>query len=210
MVKWCKKHPVIVNVILWGAYLGCFFLVEKIVTEPRFVIHCVWDDYIPFVKYAIWPYLLWFPCILVSLLWLLKQDRDRFWKLSLTLITAMFCVLIFYVCMPNGVELRPRSLPGNDLSAVLVKMLWAGDNACNVCPSIHVMDTVLIDMTLTTSPSLKKHKGVRIISHVIAIAICLSTLFLKQHSVIDAAAGSACAIVVYAIMELLTEKEKNM
>ena len=210
MLDWCKRHPVIVNVCLWGFYIGCFFLVEHLVRVPRFIIHCGLDDVIPFVKYAVWPYLLWFPYILLSLLWLLNEDCKNFWKLSLMMVIAMLGVLLFYVVMPNGLDLRPKAVEGQDLTTIIVNMLWRSDTACNVCPSIHVMDSLLIDFTLTGSLSLREHKEMKWLSHIVCIAICLSTMFLKQHSVIDVLAGAGCAVVVYAIGEMLTEKDKNM
>ena len=78
-----KKHPILVNLALWGFYYFCFTRVEKYITVPKLIMHCGLDDAIPFVPQMIWFYVLWFPYIAVTLFWFLKkEDRSSFWRLS--------------------------------------------------------------------------------------------------------------------------------
>lgn len=48
-------------------YFPWFTYLERHVTDNYFVIHSIFDDYIPFCEYFIIPYLLWFAYIAVTL-----------------------------------------------------------------------------------------------------------------------------------------------
>ena len=49
-------------------YFPWFTYLERHVTDNYFVIHSIFDDYIPFCEYFIIPYLLWFAYIAVTLM----------------------------------------------------------------------------------------------------------------------------------------------
>ena len=202
MKKWILEHPVRVNIVYWCIYIASFFAVEKIITTPRYVIWSPLDDMIPFSKYAIVFYVLWFPYIAYSLIYfVLKSEKKDFWKLSVSLMVSMMPTLLFYIVVPNGIQLRPSSVEGNDIFAWAVRLIWNSDNTCNVCPSLHVIVTVLIDMAWSTSSITKDKPSWRWTSHVVDVLICASTVLLKQHSIIYVFCGVAVAVVVRALVE---------
>ena len=210
MKKWIVEHPIRVNVIYWCIYIVSFFAVERIVTTPRYVISSPLDDMIPFTKYAIVFYVLWFPYIAYSLIYfVLKSEKRDFWKLSVSLMVSMMPTLLFYILMPNGIQLRPSSVEGNDIFAWAVRLIWNSDNTCNVCPSLHVIVTVLIDMAWTTSSITKDKPAWRWASHVVDILICASTVLLKQHSIIDVFCGIGVAVMVRALVEYVFAEKVN-
>lgn len=87
---WCKDHPIQFMACYLVFYLAFFKLLEQGIQVPDLVLHCRLDDLIPFCKYAIIPYYLWFawiPCTLFYLLWF--NDRREFWRLCLPLFTGM-------------------------------------------------------------------------------------------------------------------------
>ena len=64
---WCKDHPIQFMACYLVFYLAFFKLLEQGIQVPDLVLHCRLDDLIPFCKYAIIPYYLWFawiPCTL--------------------------------------------------------------------------------------------------------------------------------------------------
>ena len=210
MKKWIVEHPIRVNVIYWCIYIASFFAVERIVTTPQYVISSPLDDMIPFTKYAIVFYVLWFPYIAYSLIYfVLKSEKRDFWKLSVSLMVSMMPTLLFYILMPNGIQLRPSSVEGNDIFAWAVRLIWNSDNTCNVCPSLHVIVTVLIDMAWTTSSITKDKPAWWWASHVVDILICASTVLLKQHSIIDVFCGIGVAVVVRALVEYVFAEKVN-
>ena len=56
----------------------------------------------------------------------------------------MTMALLFYAIVPNGLALRPRFVPGSDIFARLVRAIHRSDTPMNVCPSIHVFNSVTL------------------------------------------------------------------
>ncbi|MCO7108749.1 hypothetical protein NIA69_05615 [Gemmiger formicilis] len=54
-----------------------FALLERTIQTPDLWVHCRLDDLIPFCKYAIVPYILWFPWIPFTLFYLLYKAPRR-------------------------------------------------------------------------------------------------------------------------------------
>ena len=65
-------------VFLYGfIYMPWFTWLEKHVTSHYFVIHSVFDDYIPFLEIFIIPYLLWFVYVSGTVIYFfLRISRD--------------------------------------------------------------------------------------------------------------------------------------
>lgn len=73
MRRWCQTHPVLFMAGYLVFYLAFFALLEHRVTQPAVLLHCRLDDLIPFCKYAVVPYFLWFAWVPATLLWLLAR-----------------------------------------------------------------------------------------------------------------------------------------
>ena len=145
MRNWCSRHPVWFMALYALYYLSFFELLERTIQTPDLWVHCRLDDLIPFCKYAIVPYILWFPWIPFTLFYLLyKAPREDFWRLCIPLFTGMTMTLLFYAIVPNGLALRPKYVPGTDIFAQLVRMIYRSDTPMNVCPSIHVFNSVTL------------------------------------------------------------------
>ena len=202
MVTWSSRHPVRFMLCYGWFYLCFFFLLENNVTVPDLVLHCRLDDMIPFCKYAIVPYYLWFAWIFLTLVYfLLRAPKKEFWRLCLPLFLGMTLSLLFCAVVPNGIYLRPRYVPGHDIFARLVRGLYRTDTATNVFPSIHVFNSVTLDMAYQRSSCFagRNRRWVRRGAHVLDVSIILSTLLLKQHSVLDATAGLILAVALEVI-----------
>lgn len=91
------------------------------------------------------PLFAWFAWIPFTLFYLLRHgERSDFWRVCLCLFAGMTIALSCYVLLPTGLALRPYRVYGSDIFARLVRMLYAVDSSKNVCPSIHVLNTVTL------------------------------------------------------------------
>lgn len=106
------------------------------------------------------------------------------------------CILIFLIC-PNGIDFRPTSFPRDNLLIDLVRLLYSNDQPENVFPSIHVLNSLAVHMAIHASPTLQKRRWVEWTSLVLVVLICLSTVFIKQHSVVDIVGGVVLAAALY-------------
>lgn len=200
MRNWCSRHPVCFMAFYALFYLTFFALLERTIQSPDLWVHCRLDDLIPFCKYAIVPYLLWFPWIPFTLFYLLyKAPRGDFWRLCLPLFTGMTMALLFYAIVPNGLALRPRFVPGSDIFARLVRAIYRSDTPMNVCPSIHVFNSVTLMLAYYRSSifDAPRRRWMRPAAMVLCVSITMSTmLLLKQHSVIDVVFGLLLALTL--------------
>ena len=81
-------------------------------------------------------------------------------------------------------------------AARLVAALQGFDTPTNVCPSIHVSSTVAVELAVRRSESLGKKGWLKAANFVVTVAICLSTMFLKQHSAVDVVLGIALSLLL--------------
>lgn len=107
-------------------------------------------------------------------------------------ISMMICT--FY---PNGTDLRVEVDPNKNVFCYLVQMIHNSDTPANVFPSIHVYNSLGVHISVMNSERLRNHKWVRRSSFIIMVAICMSTVFLKQHSVVDVTGAMVLAYVMY-------------
>lgn len=144
--NWFARHPIGFMALYFLLYLSAFNFLETQISMPRvLLVHCRLDDLIPFCKYAILPYFAWFAWIPFTLFYLLwKAPREDFWRLCLPLFGGMTIALACYVILPTGLDLRPYYVPGTDLFARAVRMLYRTDTPTNVCPSIHVFNSMTL------------------------------------------------------------------
>jgi len=168
-------------------YFLWFILLERHVTEDYYIIQSTLDAYIPFNEVFIIPYLLWFPFIVISILYFIFRDKTEYYRLCGVLITGMTVFLLVSTFFPNGVSLRPvlSSLNRDNIFLDLVRALHQADTSTNVCPSIHVYNSLSVCIAFLTSSHLNGKRFVKTGILLLTVLICMSTVFLKQHSVID-------------------------
>ena len=194
--SWLARHPVGFMALYSIFYLSVFHYLEANVPLRSILVHCRLDDLIPFCKYAVIPYFAWFAWIPFTLFYLLwKAPREDFWRLCLPLFGGMTIALACYVILPTGLDLRPYYVPGTDLFARAVRMLYRTDTATNVCPSIHCQSSACMALAFSSSTLTEKRPGLKVLAWVWAALICASTVFTKQHSIVDVVCGLAVAFV---------------
>lgn len=195
-------------------YFLWFTLLEQYVTKNYFIIQSPLDACIPFNEVFIVPYLLWFPFIAVSILYFILRDKSEYYRLCGVLITGMTVFLFVSTIFPNGVALRPilSTLNRDNVFLDLVAALHQADTSTNVCPSIHVYNSLSVCIAFLTSSHLKGKHMVKTGILLLTILICMSTVFLKQHSVIDVFWSFVLIIVTVPVFyaKLLFKKEHRI
>lgn len=177
-------------------YLVWFGYLEKTVRTNYHVMHVALDDYIPFCEYFVVPYFLWFAYVAVGVGYFFFTSREEYYQLCICLFTGMTISLIICTFFHNGTNFRPQVDPQQNIFSALVYWLYQTDTCTNVFPSIHVYNSICVHMAVRRSQSLRKHRWIQRGSFFLMVSICLATVFLKQHSVID---GVGAAIMAYAL-----------
>jgi membrane-associated phospholipid phosphatase len=101
---------------------------------------------------------------------------------------------------------------GTDFLSSLVQIIYRNDEPFNCFPSIHVYTTSLMVVGILNS-TFRNKWNVLVIS-IISILINLSTLFVKQHVILDVVSGVGLAILIYPIFDLIykrwAQKQKSL
>ena len=198
--KLIKKYGHIWIMAYFAIYLPWFLYLEKHVTTRYHVMHSVVDDWIPFNEYLIIPYFLWFAYIAAVILWFFFTNKEDYYRVCILLFTGMTLSLLICTLFPNGTDFRPYVDPEKNIFAKAVSLLYATDTCTNVFPSIHVYNSVAVHIGIIRSEQFKNNRIVRLISGVLMVSICMSTVFLKQHSIIDVAGALLLCGAVYPLV----------
>lgn len=195
-----KKYWHIVFALYIPVYLISFFSIEHIEYDYVTIIHSPIDDMIPFCKYFIIPYLLWFLYMTLPIIFFFFYSREEFIKYVSFLIIGMSTCLILYVVFPSGLELRPEHVDSSDIFGALVNFIYMADNPYNVCPSIHCLNSFGAHIAIRKCEYFKQRPAFIYCSFILVVLICLSTFFLKQHSVYDCLTAVPMAVVLYLLI----------
>lgn len=190
--------------LYFPVYLIWFYFLEQTVTEEYHIIHTKLDDFIPFNELFIVPYLLWFAFVAAVMLYFFFTNKRDFYRICIFLFVGMSICLFIYTIWPNGHNLRPdlASLGRDNLFVRLVGFIYAADTPTNVCPSIHVLNSVGCCIAIFHSSSLKSKRFLRAATLILTVAICASTVFLKQHSCFDVFCGLLLSFVMHRLAYL--------
>ena len=207
------RHAWVFSYIL--LYFAWFTFLEKHVDETFYAIHIRLDDVIPFCEWFIFPYLIWFPFVAVAVLYFFFHNKSEFYRICAFVFGGMTVCLLIYTIWPNGQVLRPdlALLGRENLATQLVSMIYRADTPTNVCPSIHVFNSLAVCIAVYRSPDFTENKLVRYTTLILTILICLSTVFLKQHSAFDGICAAILALVftklVYSPRHSFVKEDKR-
>lgn len=200
IINFLKKYYYGIIVPIYAViYLLWFAWLEKTVVKPEHIVHLWLDDLIPFLEIFIIPYMLWFAYVAVVCLFLMLKDRDEFMRNCIFLAAGMTMFLIISTIYPNGHMLRPAVFERDNLFTSMVARLYAADSPNNILPSIHVFNSLVTWFAVRNSRFLKDRKAVRRGAFVLTVLIILSTMFIKQHSVIDVFFAFVMAFALYPV-----------
>ena len=178
-------------------YIAWFTFLERSVTSNYHVMHVPLDDRIPFNEYFVIPYLLWFFYVAAVVLFFFFTSKEDYYRLCTFLFTGMTISLIICTLFPNGTDLRPVINPEKNICTWLVSIIHKADTSTNVFPSIHTFNAIVVHFSIMNSERLGSRKKLRFLSFALMIAICMSTVYLKQHSIVDVIGATVLAYAMY-------------
>lgn len=168
----------------WVGYFVLFLLTENLIpAESCTPVHIWLDDVIPFCEWFLLPYVFWYVLIVLSLGYFLLYNVDSFKRLQTYIIITQVCAMALYILLPSRQDLRPEVFPRDNFLTDCVRLLYSVDTNTGVCPSLHVAYSIGIASVWL------KERGAwlwwKVCVVVLVVLICLSTMFIKQHSAAD-------------------------
>lgn len=182
--------------IFWPLFGIMFSFVERFYNVGSYyVMHCAFDDAIPFCEWFLIPYLFWFVYLIGTLVYTFFFDVPAFKRMMRFIICTYTITMVIYLLFPTCQNLRPEVFPRDNALTRFIGWFYTFDTNTNVCPSLHVIGSAAALFALRDGPRLRKRAWWQAASVLLALCISLSTVFMKQHSILDV----LCALPVCAL-----------
>lgn len=192
--------------LYWPLYGALFYFAEQCFRPDRYhIMYCPLDSRIPFCELFLIPYLFWFVFLVGIHVYTFFADKPTFSKLMWFIILSYSVGLVFFYCYPTVQLLRPAVFPRDNLLTDMMAAFYRHDTNTNVCPSLHVVGSLAV-WYAARETRLFERRGWRVFFHAATFLICISTVFLKQHSVIDVVVGLVVSHVCYYLVYRLPER----
>lgn len=206
------KYRHLLLLLFWPVYGLAFLSLERFVKFDSYypMYYAPLDDIIPFNEFFLIPYLFWFVFLIGMLAYSLLWDITTFRKYMYFIIITYSATCVIYLLFPNMQELRaPAEFERENVLTRFMEWYYNFDTNTNVCPSLHVIGSLAV---LYASWNSKKFStvGWRIVFTTLAVLISISTVFVKQHSVLDIPpAVLLCALAAPLASYLARRAEKK-
>lgn len=168
-------------------------------------LNTMFDEVIKFNSVFIIPYLYWYIYIVIGFIVILIQSRENYMRTFLSFFIGMgicYCIYYFY---PTKI-IRPE-VSNTSMLNYLVNIIYCVDRPVNCFPSLHVLTTYFI-MRYTKYEKTKKKFYY---TQIVGILIILSTVFVKQHFVVDVIGAMVIGeVIIYFMNKVNDERIKEI
>ena len=189
-------------------YLLAFVLVEHLPQASYWPTQLTLDNAIPFCEWFVLFYCTWYPLLVAVGLYLLLRDAPAFRHYMAFLAVTFFASVVIWFLLPNGQDLRPAVMEHHNLAAWLVEYTYSIDTNTNVFPSVHILGCMAAVAAVWHTPGLRKPAwrwGVTLY----AALVMVSTMFVKQHAVIDVLAGLLTGAIAYVFVYVIVGRRRD-
>jgi membrane-associated phospholipid phosphatase len=123
---------------------------------------------------------------------------ESFKKLQTYIFTTQMVAMAVYILFPSRQDLRPEVFPRENVLTACTAFLYRIDTSTGVCPSLHVADSIALASVWLR----EKHVSpvFKAFLTVFLVLVCLSTMFLKQHSAVDFFAAIPVCLIAEAVI----------
>ena len=188
-----RPYPVSIPMVLLVLLVPLYIFIPEL--TPGRILHApelALDRVIPvrpawaLVYGSLYLFLILLPVLIVR-----QEEQIRRTVLAYLLvwITSYVCFLVYPTTAP-----RPVEVAGEGFASWALRSLYSADPPYNCFPSLHVAHSFVSALTCY-----RVHRGVGIASLVCASLVGVSTLYTRQHYILDVVAGVLLSTLAYAL-----------
>lgn len=179
-----------IALILLAAWTLPYFVLNHLATfrTTFFDFSMPIDQKIPFIIPFIFVYVLLY--VFVPLPYFLVKDDSLFRTTAKAYLSAFTVIYLFFLFLPGKMALP--TIPPDGIASWLLAFIRSAEHPHNLLPSVHVTMSMLSALACT---HYKRIYGIIVLP--LAVLIAISTIFVKQHYVLDIVAGAVLAFVIY-------------
>lgn len=195
-----KEFRHVILLLFWPIFGLAFLYVERFYPAVLYYpVYSPLDELIPFCEFFLIPYLFWFIYLAGIHIYTFLYDIEAFRKLMRFIIFTYSITILIYLLFPTCQLLRPVEFERDNALTRFMAAFYAFDTNTNVCPSLHVVGSLAVMFTGLHCKRLKSRSW-RLGFIASAVLISVSTVFLKQHSVVDVVAALPLCLIGYFIV----------
>lgn len=155
------------------------------------------DDKIPFIPEFIFVYVIAFAQWVIGFIIIAREDRPTAYRvLSADIMGKLIAFALFIIFPLTMGDIRPKVTP-TDFPTWVCAFIFSTDTTTNLFPSLHCFESWIV---ARGSMGLKKvPKWYIIMQTVLSVGIFFSTVFVKQHVVLDVISGIVLVEIVLFI-----------
>ncbi|MBC8081497.1 MAG: phosphatase PAP2 family protein [Gorillibacterium sp.] len=174
-------------------------MIYAFLNKPPINVHTLitpFDIQTPFISVFILPYSVWIFYIYACLVYFLLKDPKVYWE---ALVTYTLCALACYAIYTVFQTTVPRPvITGDGILSKIMRWTYNKDQPFNCFPSIHCFSSYMVMKNLYKSSF--KNLTNRILIYGMSSLIIASTLFVKQHVILDILSAIVLVEIVYWIV----------
>lgn len=177
---------------IYGLFFGCYLPANRLASmEACFDLTLPADRAIPLQPVFVYPFYLVYAAMILPAFLVKSRALLIRGGLAFGALIAVSCII--FVAFPTCVP-RPEFSPHSEAGRLLAR-IWAMDRPVCGCPSLHVSASVLAATIV-----IRERRTAGVVLLAASLLTSVSTLFVKQHVILDVAGGVAMALIVDAVI----------
>lgn len=205
MTQWIKKHIHLLAVLSIAGQGLIYTLIAQLSGHKAIPVNYWFDDRIPYLSWFVIPYAIWMPLLYIAFIYLGVTNRSLYIKSILTYNIAVLISNLVFILYPTHMP-RP-DIAGTDIFNTLVQFIYSNDQPVNCLPSIHCLTSYLLLITMNRHKLLSP--VLRTVFSIVFWSIIASTVFIKQHGLIDVIGGIVLAEITYQVVYYMIAKQQT-
>jgi membrane-associated phospholipid phosphatase len=188
-----RPYPVTISMVVLVSLVPFYIFIGELVSERTLhVPELAWDRALPLLPVwaliygALYLFLIVLPVLVIRQE---EQIRRTVRAYLLVWIAAYVCFLVYPTLAP-----RPARVIGDGFAVWGLRFLYTADPPYNCFPSLHVAHSFVSALACH-----RVHREVGVAAVLCASLVGVSTLFTRQHYILDVAAGALLAWMAYGI-----------
>ena len=206
MIRFLKEYRHLLAVLTIALQGLIYLQITPLATQDSVQVNTSLDDLIPYLSWFVIFYVAWMPLLYIAFIYLGMTNRSLYWRTIIAYNAAVTVSNLIFILFPTSMP-RPE-ISGSDIFNMLVLFIYNHDQPVNCFPSIHCLTTYLLFISMIRHQLFSV--GMRVLFSVFFWSIIASTVFIKQHALVDVIGGILLAEMAYRVVEYVLDKQRKV
>lgn len=202
-----KKDKKIINsIIALIVFQSGMYLLAKLSPFEVHILKSTIDNKIPFISHFIYFYISWYFMLVLMPYMFYKKDYNCFKNYILCSNISIIVTFFIYFFYPTSILRNSISL--NGLSGFITKIIYLIDTpVLNCFPSMHCLLCFLYIFNIIICCNMSRLCKFGVI--IWSFLVIISTLFVKQHVILDVISAFILAIIIFIIVRMINKLDNK-